>query len=76
VHLLLRVFGTSVAGILSSVYEIAMIVLLIYFPTVSVSQDGFKWEEVLVFFGHGVSERTTEEWQLKLGAFLCVYAIA
>jgi hypothetical protein len=69
-------FGMSVAGILSSVYEITMIVLLIYFPTVPVSQDGFKWEEVLEFFGYGVSERTTEERQLKLAAFFCAYSIA
>lgn len=34
----------------SSIYEITMIVLLIYFPTVPVAMDGYKWQEVLDTF--------------------------
>ena len=36
---------------ITSIYEITMIVLLIYFPTVPVAMDGYKWQEVLDIFG-------------------------
>lgn len=38
----------------SSIYEITMIVLLIYFPTVPIAMDGYKWQEVLDTFGGSV----------------------
>ena len=45
-----RVRRLSIAPMFSSIYEITMIVLLIYFPTVPVAMDGYKWQEVLDTF--------------------------
>ena len=50
VQFLVRICRRSIAPILSSIYEITMIVLLIYFPTVPIAMDGYKWQEVLVPF--------------------------
>lgn len=50
VQSLVRVCRRSVAPIFNSIYEITMIVLLIYFPTVPIAMDGYKWQEVLNIF--------------------------
>ncbi|OBU01132.1 hypothetical protein VE01_00814 [Pseudogymnoascus verrucosus] len=77
-----RVCRRSIVPMLSSIYEITMIVLLIYFPTVSIAMDGYKWQEVLDTFGsHDQLEQrinTLSELarQYKLAGLLCVYPIA
>lgn len=50
---LVRICRRSIAPMIASIYEITMIVLLIYFPTVPVALDGYKWQEVLDIFGGG-----------------------
>lgn len=54
VQSLVRICRRSVAPMFSSIYEITMIVLLIYFPTVPIAMDGYKWQEVLDNFGGSV----------------------
>ncbi|OBT87615.1 hypothetical protein VE02_04101 [Pseudogymnoascus sp. 03VT05] len=77
-----RVSRRSIAPMFSSIYEITMIVLLIYFPTVSVAMDGYKWQEVVDTFGsHDQLEQRINTLgelarQYKLAGLLCVYPIA
>ncbi|KFZ03251.1 hypothetical protein V502_11102 [Pseudogymnoascus sp. VKM F-4520 (FW-2644)] len=83
VQFLVRICRRSIAPILSSIYEITMIVLLIYFPTVPIAMDGYKWQEVLAPFetslpaaerGIDTMEVLARQW--KLAGLLCVYPIA
>lgn len=50
VQSLVRICRRSITSMVTSIYEITMIVLLIYFPTVPIAMDGYKWQEVLDTF--------------------------
>ncbi|KFY37853.1 hypothetical protein V494_04622 [Pseudogymnoascus sp. VKM F-4513 (FW-928)] len=74
-----RMFRRSVAPMLNSVYEITMIVLCIYFPSVPVARDGYKWQEVLDTFGSNaprIDLLSMLARQYKLTGLLFVYPIA
>ncbi|OBT64882.1 hypothetical protein VE03_06439 [Pseudogymnoascus sp. 23342-1-I1] len=82
VQSLVRMYRRSVAPMFSSIYEITMIVLLIYLPTVPIAMDGYKWQEVLDTFGsHVPAEQRFNTLELlasqcKLAGLLSVYPIA
>jgi hypothetical protein len=65
VQFLVRLCGHSVAPILSSIFEITAIVLHIYYPTVPIARDGYKWPEVCGIF---VSDVPANLSGLKLNA--------
>ncbi|KFX89838.1 hypothetical protein O988_08473 [Pseudogymnoascus sp. VKM F-3808] len=82
---LVRLCGHSIAPILSSIFEITAIVLHIYYPTVPIARDGYKWPEVCSIFVSDVPENlsglnlnATELLARKneLAGLLCVYPIA